>query len=215
MTKDHYDILGISPSADDEVIAAAYRALAKKYHPDTGTHGGTASTERFREIQDAYQVLGNARARADYDKERHEARAKGAASSASGKSQKTKSGSERTSEPESAAPTPTYWRNGGPKLMSRLALVAALASLAVGSAYLLGMQGETPSIAWNSEQISGKSNLASQSGYIAPDLTGRKDVSRIVGEEELIEMENSGKGNLPVPPKAPDVIVVPPPMPYD
>ena len=40
---DHYAALGIDPTADQEVITAAYRALAKKFHPDTGTVGGTAS----------------------------------------------------------------------------------------------------------------------------------------------------------------------------
>ena len=35
MVKDHYTALGIAPDADQEVIKAAFRALAKKYHPDT------------------------------------------------------------------------------------------------------------------------------------------------------------------------------------
>ena len=44
---DHYAALGIDPTADPEVITAAYRALAKKFHPDTGAAAGTASPERF------------------------------------------------------------------------------------------------------------------------------------------------------------------------
>ena len=40
---DHYAALGIDPTADPEVITAAYRALAKKFHPDTGAAAGTAS----------------------------------------------------------------------------------------------------------------------------------------------------------------------------
>ena len=54
---DHYAALGIDPTADPEVITAAYRALAKKFHPDTGAAAGTASPIRFDEIQKAYEVL--------------------------------------------------------------------------------------------------------------------------------------------------------------
>ena len=64
---DHYAALGIDPTADQEVIGAAYRALAKKYHPDTGATRGTASAERFSEIQQAYEVLGSPESRKQYD----------------------------------------------------------------------------------------------------------------------------------------------------
>lgn len=70
---DHYAALGIDPTADQEVITAAYRALAKKYHPDTGATTGTASAERFAEIQQAYEVLGSAESRRRYDLELLEA----------------------------------------------------------------------------------------------------------------------------------------------
>jgi hypothetical protein len=70
---DHYAALGIDPTADQEVIAAAYRALAKKYHPDTGATTGTASAERFAEIQQAYEVLGSPESRKRYDLELLEA----------------------------------------------------------------------------------------------------------------------------------------------
>jgi DnaJ-domain-containing protein 1 len=66
---DHYAALGIDPTADQEVIGAAYRALAKKYHPDTGATAGTASPERFAEIQQAYDVLGSPETRKRYDLE--------------------------------------------------------------------------------------------------------------------------------------------------
>jgi hypothetical protein len=66
---DHYAALGIDPSADQEVIAAAYRALAKKYHPDTGATTGTASADRFAAIQQAYEVLGSPEGRSRYDLE--------------------------------------------------------------------------------------------------------------------------------------------------
>ncbi len=66
---DHYQALGIDPTADPEVITAAYRALAKKFHPDTGAATGTASPERFDEIQQAYEVLRNPESRHAYDLE--------------------------------------------------------------------------------------------------------------------------------------------------
>ena len=66
---DHYAALGIDPTADPEVIAAAYRALAKKYHPDTGATTGTASTERFEQVQRAYEVLRSPESRRQYDLE--------------------------------------------------------------------------------------------------------------------------------------------------
>lgn len=66
---DHYAALGIDPTADPEVIAAAYRALAKKYHPDTGATTGTASAERFEQVQQAYEVLRSPESRRQYDLE--------------------------------------------------------------------------------------------------------------------------------------------------
>lgn len=47
-----YDLLGVSPDADDVVIEAAYRALAKKHHPDSG-----GDAEKFKTIKDAYEKL--------------------------------------------------------------------------------------------------------------------------------------------------------------
>lgn len=66
---DHYAALGIDPTADPEVITAAYRALAKKFHPDTGATGGTASAERFEQVQKAYEVLRDPASRHAYDLE--------------------------------------------------------------------------------------------------------------------------------------------------
>ncbi len=61
---DYYTILGVHPTAEDEVIAAAYRALAKKYHPDAA---GAAFATRFIEIQEAYEVLRDPGRRQEYD----------------------------------------------------------------------------------------------------------------------------------------------------
>jgi len=62
--QDHYSTLGVARDAAPEVIKAAYRALAKKYHPDSP--GGTA--ERFRAINAAWQVLCDAKLRERYDR---------------------------------------------------------------------------------------------------------------------------------------------------
>jgi len=63
MSKDYYKILGISNNASKEEIKRAYRALAHKYHPDKA--GG--DEKRFKEINEAYQVLSNDQKKAQYD----------------------------------------------------------------------------------------------------------------------------------------------------
>ncbi len=67
---DHYAALGIRPTADQEVIAAAYRALVKKYHPDTAQGDGETAAARFREVKDAHDVLGHPERRRAYDAQR-------------------------------------------------------------------------------------------------------------------------------------------------
>jgi DnaJ domain len=54
---DYYSVLGVSRNADRVVIHAAYRALAKKYHPDTTNENTTLSQRRFAEISAAYSAL--------------------------------------------------------------------------------------------------------------------------------------------------------------
>jgi len=67
---DYYALLGIAADADGEAIRAAYRALAKQHHPDLAGGEDPGTTERFLEIQEAYDVLGDADRRAQYDVER-------------------------------------------------------------------------------------------------------------------------------------------------
>jgi curved DNA-binding protein CbpA len=64
--KDYYGILGCTADADQAVIQAAYRALAKKYHPDAN-QGSNESKEKFQEIQEAYETLSDPTKRAYYD----------------------------------------------------------------------------------------------------------------------------------------------------
>lgn len=65
MTPDYYAILGLSPTSEDVVIRAAYRALIRRYHPDG--NDSTAATDRTREINAAYAVLIDPEKRAEYD----------------------------------------------------------------------------------------------------------------------------------------------------
>ena len=64
--KDYYKVLGVKPDASQEKIRKAYRRLAKKYHPDH--HSGSKTAEdKFKEIGEAYSVLGDAKKRKEYD----------------------------------------------------------------------------------------------------------------------------------------------------
>ncbi|BAP43106.1 curved DNA-binding protein [Pseudomonas sp. 21LCFQ02] len=63
--KDYYKILGVEPSADDKAIKAAYRKLARKYHPDVSKEAG--AEDKFKEASEAYEVLGSPDKRAEYD----------------------------------------------------------------------------------------------------------------------------------------------------
>ncbi|MBP3432075.1 MAG: molecular chaperone DnaJ [Clostridia bacterium] len=63
--KDYYEILGVSKTADADEIKSAYRRLAKKYHPDLNKTPEAA--EKFKEINEAYEVLGDDKKRSNYD----------------------------------------------------------------------------------------------------------------------------------------------------
>ena len=64
--RDYYKTLGVGESASAEEIKKAYRKLAKEFHPDTNA-GNKAAEERFKEISEAYEVLGDAKKRQQYD----------------------------------------------------------------------------------------------------------------------------------------------------
>ena len=69
--KDYYEVLGVDKNADDAAIKRAYRQLAKKNHPDVNP-GDKDAEERFKEINEAYQVLSNPQKRAQYDQFGHD-----------------------------------------------------------------------------------------------------------------------------------------------
>ena len=64
--KDLYDVLGVQKGASEDEIKKAYRKLARKHHPDANP-GDSAAEERFKEIQQAYDVLGDREKRKQYD----------------------------------------------------------------------------------------------------------------------------------------------------
>ena len=75
-SKSYYDVLGVSKDADEKEIKSAFRKLAKQYHPDVNKEEGAEA--KFKEIGEAYAVLGDAEKRRQYDQFGHEAFTQGA-----------------------------------------------------------------------------------------------------------------------------------------
>src|SRR5258706_1136014 len=69
MPRDFYEVLGVSRSASPEEVKKAYRQLARQYHPDRNRDEG--AEDRIKEINAAYEVLGDAEKRARYDRFGH------------------------------------------------------------------------------------------------------------------------------------------------
>lgn len=68
--RDYYDVLGTSRSAKPEEIKAAYRKLARKFHPDVNRNDKSAEA-RFKEVQEAYDILSDTKKRQAYDQFGH------------------------------------------------------------------------------------------------------------------------------------------------
>jgi curved DNA-binding protein len=64
--KDYYEVLGVAKDADEKAIKAAFRKLARKYHPDVCSNKAEGE-EKFKEINEAYEVLADKEKRAKYD----------------------------------------------------------------------------------------------------------------------------------------------------
>ena len=64
---DYYSILGIGRNASEEEVKKAYKALAKKWHPDKNAGNEEQAEKRFTEIANAYEVLSDAEKRKLYD----------------------------------------------------------------------------------------------------------------------------------------------------
>ena len=68
--RDLYEVLGVSKSASQDEIKSSYRKLAKKYHPDLNKEPG--AEEKFKEVQEAYDVLSDPQKREQYNQFGHE-----------------------------------------------------------------------------------------------------------------------------------------------
>ena len=64
--RDYYEILGLQRNATDDDIKAAFRKLARQYHPDVSKEAN--AEEKFKEVNEAYGVLSDAEKRARYDR---------------------------------------------------------------------------------------------------------------------------------------------------
>ena len=69
--RDYYEVLGVSKNASADEIKRAYRKMAKKYHPDVNKEPG--AEEKFKEVQEAYDVLSDDNKKAAYDRYGHAA----------------------------------------------------------------------------------------------------------------------------------------------
>jgi curved DNA-binding protein CbpA len=65
--KDYYQVLGVSIDAEHDEIKKAFRRLALRYHPDRNPQSQKQAEEKFKEINEAYQVLGDEYERQQYD----------------------------------------------------------------------------------------------------------------------------------------------------
>ncbi|MDI3298315.1 MAG: molecular chaperone DnaJ [Bacillota bacterium] len=81
--RDYYEVLGVSRGASQEEIKAAFRRLARRYHPDAHPDDPEAEA-KFKEINEAYQILGDPEKRAQYDRFGHAAFRPGAGAGAGG-----------------------------------------------------------------------------------------------------------------------------------
>jgi curved DNA-binding protein CbpA len=127
---DLYAVLGVAPDCEDFVIQAAYRALMRRYHPDTNSDPEAA--QKAQAINDAYAVLGNSQRRANYDSSR------GTKSTGQRSEERSQGRAQSGAGPKSPPPPPTPPENTevvefseGRGLLASLAFLGFLAIPAI------------------------------------------------------------------------------------
>jgi len=71
--RDYYEVLGLKKGASDDEIKKAYKKLARKYHPDLNRDDPKTAEEKFKEVNEAYDVLKDPKKKATYDQFGHDA----------------------------------------------------------------------------------------------------------------------------------------------
>src|SRR5574344_502373 len=71
--RDYYEVLGVAKTASDDELKKAFRKLARKYHPDVNRDIPKEAEVKFKEINEAYEVLSSPERRAQYDQYGHAA----------------------------------------------------------------------------------------------------------------------------------------------
>ena len=69
--RDYYEVLGVSKNATEAEIKKAYKKMARKYHPDLNRDNPKEAEEKFKEVNEAYEVLSNPQKKAQYDQFGH------------------------------------------------------------------------------------------------------------------------------------------------
>ena len=191
---DYYAVLGVTEIADEDVIAAAYRALAKKYHPDTGSHRGTASAEKFQEIQEAFEVLGNQSSRTEYDEQRKTADQD---PSTSEHISEPKGGS-ADHHPEKSAPDMAPNRVSARKALptSIAALLVATVALAI-SAYSLFPSGQMSTAQLPSEETAPAPTITNEyEQEVGDTVTNASNSSTFQKDEKQIDSPMVGEQSV-------------------
>ena len=116
---DPYKVLQVDPEADPEVIQAAYRRLAQKYHPDMG--GGAEAAKRMVAINAAWAVLRDPQSRAGLDRSRAQRSARQAFRGTSGRANMADRDAVEDAAPTRSEPAPTSgdWTSGRSTVGSR------------------------------------------------------------------------------------------------